>query len=409
MSARIRSEWLAHGIAIGCLVGGVLVFAVPADPTREPTGSSGDSWGSVPGAIGLALFVLVTLFAGWLIARKRPENSLGWIMLAITASFAILAPLVLVGVALIPVNEVAASWFLMLGGANSDSNTAWVLPIGLLMTQLPLRFPTGRLPSPRWRWFSWFTIVAMAAVIVFGNTTPSAASVGYGVASPVTLPWGEAEVLGFVVTFSMFGAAMVGSLASLIVRYRGADAVERAQLRWVYWGAAFPILLLIASWIVSALSPQDAWINTVGVAIIALCYSMIPAAILVAVMRYGLYSIDRIISRTASYAIVVVLVVGTYAGLVVGLTSLLPGLPSVGVAVATLGAAALFLPALRVVQRGVDRRFNRSAYDAQRVVDNFGRHVRDGADPAGAVPELTRAIEQTLEPTSLGVWMRGMP
>lgn len=119
----------------------------------------------------------------------------------------------------------------------------------------------------------------------------------------------------------------------------------------------------------------------------------------------GLYDIDWIISRTVSYVTVAIVVVALYAGVVTGLSSLIPNLPSIGVALARLAAAAVFLPVLRTPQRWMDRRFDRTAYDAQQVVEALGQRLRDGADPHTAAA-LLAAVDQTLQPTTFGVWTR---
>jgi hypothetical protein len=134
-------------------------------------------------------------------------------------------------------------------------------------------------------------------------------------------------------------------------------------------------------------------------------YGLIPIAIAVAVLRYRLYEIDRIISRTAAYALVTLLVLGVYAVVVTSITWLLPGAPAVAVAVATLAAAALALPALRWIRRRVDHRFDRARYDAQRVVESFGERLRNGADPDSAATDLVSAAEQTLQPAAVGLWL----
>jgi hypothetical protein len=186
-------------------------------------------------------------------------------------------------------------------------------------------------------------------------------------------------------------------VASLAVRYRRGDRTLRAQLRWVLWAVAVATASLALSWLLpEGLSYLDSWILAL--------YALIPIAIGVAVLRYRLYDIDRIISRTAAYAVVTLVTVGTYAVVVLASTLLLPRLPSVGVALATLAAAAVFLPALRGIRRAVDRVFDRARYDAQRVVDAFGERMRSGADPQRATEDLTTAIERTLQPTSIGIW-----
>jgi len=139
---------------------------------------------------------------------------------------------------------------------------------------------------------------------------------------------------------------------------------------------------------------------------VVVLYGLIPISIAVAVLRYRLYEIDRIISRTASYAVVTIVVIGVYALIVTSVALFLPDAPTLGVALATLTAAAVFLPVLRTVRRLLDRRFNRAQYDAERVVETFGQRLRTGADPHTAPADLLGAVESTLEPDVLGLWTR---
>jgi hypothetical protein len=399
MNQKHWTSWLAHVLAIICLA----CLAVPLNGTK----GGNDNW-----FLPVVLLTLVTLIVGWFLAWRRPRTALSWMVLAIPFWFSVQVPMEWVGHALIPTNPTAAGWLLLIAGTSGDDMT-WVLPIGLLLSQIPLRFPTGSLPSRRWRWFFWYTVAAIVTTVVLGST--GLTEVGYGVPNPARAAWGDAVS---ILTFALLGIGLlpsfVGSLASLFVRYRRAGTVERAQLRWVFWAAAVAIGLLILSWIPSlyiAAGGSSAWMTDSGgelaLALVGgLGYSLIPIAILVAVMRFGLYGIDRIISRTLSYTIVVTVVVALYAGVVSGLAALIPNLPSVGVALATLAAAGVFLPLLRWVQRRINRYFNRAAYDAQQVVEAFGQRLRDGADPHTATADLLTAIDQTLQPSTLGVWAR---
>jgi hypothetical protein len=411
--------WIAHALAAYTLVGLAVSFFIPEDPITAARlaeasgapGESGESGGTLVGLIAITVFLLAALTTGWLIAWKRPENSLGWIMLVIPALFASHPILVLVGYAWIPVNETLAAWVLLVGGANGEANMSWLPPIGLLMTQVPLRFPTGRLPSPRWRWWSWFTIVWIVVATVVGSTLPevSALGVGYGIDSPLAfIDWGENTGIVSAVLFGVLGVAFFGSLASLFVRYRGADAQERTQLRWMFWGCAVPITLLVISWVLSSALSAQSWAGEIDVtAFVAFSYSFIPLSILFAVLRLGLYSIDRIISRTISYALVLLAIVAIYTAIVIGIGALFDGANQVLVAIATLIAAAVFLPLLRWLQRILDRRFDRARYDAEAVVERFGSRIQTQVDPDATVPELVGAVERALQPTIVGVWTRG--
>ncbi len=394
-----RLPWLAHAIAL-------IVLGLEVVQVTQQAGGTLIVW-----AIPILLFILITLFVGWFLAWHRPRMPLGWLLLSIPSLFALAVPVSLLGQALLPSIPDVAAWLLWYGADRGDS-WSWIPPIGLLFTQIPLRFPDGRLPTRRWRWFSWYTIAALVVASLLVSTSP--AEVMPGVANPTYVEWGDAYGFLPLVAFGVLLApAFLGSIASLFVRYRRAGLVERAQLRWVFWAAAIVAGLLIGSWLWSGFVGDDAAAGIVGQVSVSfsfvagLGYSLIPLAILFAVQRFGLYSIDRIISRTAAYAIVTLSAIAVYVVIVLAVTLLLPGLPSVGVALATLAAAAVFLPLLRVVQRWVDRRFNRAQYDAARVVEAFGDRIRNGADPHGASGDLLDAVDATLQPVAAGIWMPG--
>jgi hypothetical protein len=406
MKERHRASWIAHILAVICLACIAARLWVPVPAAAGDASALSSVWDDWFEFVFL-VFLLATVLVGWFLAWRRPRTALGWMVLAVPLLFVILEPLFLLGHALIPTHPTVAAWLLIIGG-NTDANVFWVPPVGLLLSQIPLRFPTGSLPSRRWRWFFWYTVAAIVLATVLGSTL--GAEVGHGLVNPVYVAWGDAEnAILFVIFGLLLLPSIAGSLASLFVRYHRADTLERTQVRWVFWAAALAIGLLLVSWIISFFLPHDSPYGRIDDALSAfagLGYVLIPMAIFVAVMRFGLYGIDRIISRTVSYTIVVLVVAALYAGIVVGLSSLIPNLPSVGVALATLAAAGVFLPLLRWVQRRIDRYFNRAAYDAQQVVEAFGQRLRDGADPHTATADLLTAIDQTLQPSTLGVWTR---
>jgi hypothetical protein len=339
----------------------------------------------------------ITLGVGWFLTARLPRNPIGWLLMLVVALFALELPCDLIGQALLPVAPEPAAWLLSFGHGRADLDTwSWVPPIGLMFTQIPLRFPTGHLLTPGWRWFSRYTIVALILSTVVLSTMTT--EVYPGAPNPVHL---DAMVgplpFQIAVMAPLFLSAIIGSLASLIVRYRGGAPQERAQIRWVAWSVPFGVAALA----IDASTPTEFafvhdWVN--------LLLALIPISIGVAVLRYRLWAIDRIISRTASYAIVTVVVAGVYVGVVLGIGLLLPGLPSVGVALATLAAAAVVLPLFRWVRGWVDRRFDRARYDAQRVVEVFGERLRNGADPHTASADLADAIRLTLQPSAMGIW-----
>ena len=343
------------------------------------------------------LLLIVTMIAvGWLLAWKRPGNPLGWIVLAVPALFSGV-PVTLLGEALLPSARGVAAWLLWFGDSFAET-WAWIPPVWLLLIQIPLRFPDGHLPSPRWRWFFWFTIASLIASA--GSQSTLDAEVAPGVANPLFVAW-DADTTELLATLG-FGSLLlsfVGAIASLIVRYRRADSMRRAQLRWIFWAVCLSVAVLLVTWIL----PPEYYDLVQGWLLLA--YSLIPVSIAVAVLRYRLYDIDRIISRTASYAIVTLLLVGLYALVIVSISAILPELPSVAVALATLAAAGVFLPVLRRVQALVDRRFDRARYNGQKVVDAFGERLRNGADPHTAAIDLNAAVEASLQPVSMGLWL----
>ncbi len=193
-------------------------------------------------------------------------------------------------------------------------------------------------------------------------------------------------------------ACFFGSAASVVVRYRHAGSVERAQIRWVAWAAS----IVIGTFILSFAVPWN--VEDVLNQVVVIMYALIPIAIGIAVMRYRLYEIDRIVSRSISYVLVTATVVGVYALVVTSLTNLVPGSGSGPVAVATLAAAALFQPVLRRVRRAVDRRFDRTAYDGQRTADAFAERLRHQMDPGNVQRELSVVVAQALAPAEIWVW-----
>jgi hypothetical protein len=352
------------------------------------------------GVEGLVIGVLLgsATAVGWLLASRIPQNPLGWLLLFVAACFALAGPAYALGVALEDSSPGVAAWFFWYAGGD-DEGWIWLPAVGVLFTQVLLRFPDGRLPSSGWRWFSRFTVALLVV-------TTMLISVGYpevrpGIANPVYVP-AVADNVSLVLL--IFGVPLLVcflvSAASLVVRYRRAGSVQRAQIRWVALAAS----LVVATYVLSFAVPGSWGARSFIDLGVLLMYALIPISIGVAVMRYRLYEIDRIVSRSISYAVVTVAVVALYAIVVTSLTRLVPGSSTVGVAVATLAAAAAFQPVLRRVRGAVDRRFDRRHYDAQHIVDSFGRSLRDEVDYAVVNQALVGAIEQTLAPQFVRVW-----
>jgi hypothetical protein len=292
----------------------------------------------------------------------------------------------------------------------------WVVPVGLMGSHLLLRFPDGQLPSQRWRPVSWLAtaVVVVLPVLVTTASQVSDSTTPPGGSNPYFVAW--TEPLGALIL--LLPAVMLLSATSLWVRYRRADDVQRHQIRWLVYAAAIVVgwyvLVFAVSLSYDALvgvdSGQSSWFGSgypawlLAMQLLALVsFLFIPAAFAVGILRYRLYDIDRLISRTLSYAIVTGLVLVTYALVVTSVTRLLPDSSTLAVAAATLAAAALARPLLRRVQDVVDRRFDRSRYDAELAVEQFGARLRSEVDLGEVQVLLLGTVQDTLQPSVTGL------
>lgn len=348
--------------------------------------------------IGLTMFALLSFPAmGALIASRRSENAIGWLLLAIG-----------VDAALLIASEAYADFGLAYneGGAPGATLAAWFeawlwFPLILIIpTFLPLLFPTGRLPSRRWRPVAWLIGAVVAAALLPSMVEGRLDGGGYNVPNPIGITsLGDTEESLFNALGPILLVTIVLSLASLVVRYRGGSSQERQQLKWVAF-AVFALLLQI--------SLEEALGLRIPALVFPLILMSLPASMAVAVLKYRLYEIDRIISRTAAYGVLTAILAGGYLILVLALQSLLPvsdDSPLI-VAVSTLAVVAAFGPLRSRVQQVVDRRFNRTSYDAHRMVDAFGRRLRDEVELESLTHDLIRVVAGTMHPRHVSVWLK---
>jgi hypothetical protein len=339
------------------------------------------------GAVGV-VFIAAFATVGALLAWKRPRNPIGWLLSGTGLTFATAASGVLL--AHFPATLTLSNWLGFL----------YLLGLGLCVFVL-LLFPTGHLPSRRWRPVAWAAGAGVAGWALGCAFAPTIITFSPATENPVgiTGPAGNIFKLLALVGGGLMAATGLAAAVSLAFRYRRAGTAERAQLKWLLYAAAVILVALLASVPIRSSNLQ----NAVGSGPVAL----VPVAIGIAVLRYRLYDIDRIISRTVAYAIVTGLLIGIYAGLVLLATQ---GLgyhhSAVAVAAATLIAAGLFNPVRRRVQHRVDRRFNRARYDADQTVAAFATRLKDAVDLDSVRADLASVVQTALEPAQVWVWVR---
>jgi hypothetical protein len=343
---------------------------------------------------------------GLLLALRQRANPIGWLMLGTAGSIVlnIDARLFAVhnyhsGVA----GQLPARFAVFVVGAT------WAAPI-LLGTPTLLLFPDGKLPSDRWRW-QLRTFVGIGMAMLLGQSLSEASVVGRldlkidSAGESTNNPGGVYETIE--VLSALLVLALMPMWLAWIVRLvrscRSASGVRRQQLMWVSSGAAVCIIGLIAELTVTGSSATQAIVHAVG----TLMACALPVSMGIAIMRYRLYEINRLVSRTVSYVLVSAIVVGAYLAVVTTSTGLLGFSSPVAVAASTLVAVGLFNPLRRRLQRVVDRRFNRARYDADAMVAAFVSRLRAAEDLDTVEPELITTVQRTFEPTHVGIWVRG--
>lgn len=351
--------------ALLAAVGAVLVAADRHLPT---TTDYGTAYG------GLALSPALLTFAGMgvLVVRHQPRHTIGWLL--IVAGVAVEATGVLDEYVRFSHARAGGSVW---RGAGATGDRFAVLFVASVMVAVPLLFPSGRLLSPRWRPVLWATAAGTAAGLVRPD---------------------------LIVLLLPCGAT---ALASVGLRYLRSSAVERLQIRWVLLAISVTLLSLVSVAVTGhgLGTPTPGWFRVVADAS-GVLIALIPIAMGIAVLRYRLYDIDRLVSRTLTYATVTTGLAVLYAVGVTALGRVGPAGNGLSVAATTLVVAALFQPLRRRVQSAVDRRFNRAAYDADRTMDDFRRRLREEVDLAAVRTDLLQVVHGTVQPSAVGLWLR---
>ncbi len=363
--------------------------------------------------------VLTALTAGYalvgaLVASRQPRNAVGWLLLAIGFGLALGA------LADANVRSADAPAFGLSAWFSAWSWYVWLVCAGVF---LPLLFPNGRLPSPRWRPVLWLGVAALLASVVGTGLAPGPMDTDS--ARPVDNPVGIAgagEALDMVARAGdvLAGAAFLLAAASLVVRYRRSRGRERQQLKWFALAGLVAVsgLALAMLQVLFGAQADDpgaeggalevvgavGWFTALGAIVIG-----IPLAAGVAILRHRLYDVDVVIRRTAIYGALTLTLLASYLGLVLLLQLVLSPESDIAIAGSTLAVAALIRPARTRIQELVDRRFYRSRYDAAHTIQVFGVRLRDEVELESLSGELRGVVADTMQPAHVSLWLREAP
>jgi hypothetical protein len=348
--------------------------------------------------LGPMLALVSAATVGAVLATRRPRHPVGWLLLALGLSLMAGG----LGAAYTGYGLLARPGALPATHVVARHWTATTVIAQTVLSFVLLLIPTGSLPTPRWRWWAWKTVAAAASLLVTlavasGSMDPQYQVIG-GPFDFRGLGGGLLVANQLAVIYT--GLVVVVAACSLVVRFRRARGVERQQLRWVAWAAALVVWATVVA--LGGLAVGLPAVVTWALATLA----VVPVAIGAAILRYRLYDLDRIISRTLAYGLLTVLLGLGYGAVVLGLGRLLPDSSSLTVAAATLAVAAAFQPARRPFQQAVDRRFNRRRYDVARTIGAFSTRLRDQLDLDTLATELLAVVDQTMEPTQISLWLR---
>jgi hypothetical protein len=389
-----RLAWLVCGLSLTLLGAGlVLLWARPDGPLPEGYASRAEQAISLVGLLGPPLL-------GGLLAARRPANLYGWLWLAYGLGWAVVG---FTNAYAIYVSAGGAGMPWWAGSIAWAGRVAFVPLLGLTVLIL-LLFPDGRPPARRWRWVIRAIGVTVVVTTVAGALLP--ADQGDPIGNPLAVQ-GSIEALADTIVnvgITALFVAILLSAVSLLLRFRRARGLQRQQLKWLAYGGGFLAAYILLD-MISQVPP-----GLVDALIEALTFGALYVGVGMAVLRYRLYDIDRLINRTLVYGLLTALLAGVYAGAVLVLGQLFGGIaaepPSWAVAGATLAVAALFQPARRRIQAVVDRRFNRRKYNAAKTVEAFSLRLRDEVDLDVLRAELLAVADQTMQPTTASLWLR---
>jgi hypothetical protein len=349
-----------------------------------------------PAALLQGLAGVIYLVVGLLVVRVRPNISIGWLVAVIGVGILLYqtaAEYAVRGLLMDPGSLPAA------GEIGVLSQTIWIVPFAFIPI-LFLVYPTGKLLSRWWTPLVVLDGLAMTTVVLVGTV----ATWRFRDAGPVILNE-EALTPGVdvILSIGIFGILipLLLSVVAVVIRWRVGTETVRLQIKWLLLTGLF-----FAAQGLLIMFDVDEGGGILGEALLLTALMALPISVGIAVTRYRLYEIDQIISRTVTYGVLTLLLIGAYLGSVFFIRTFLPADGHLPVAISTLAIAALFNPLRRRIQRLVDRRFNRAHYDAELALIDFGERLRAGGDLASLGDEVAAVVEGTMQPSSLALWVR---
>jgi hypothetical protein len=398
ISARAASRlaWSLWGLSLALTVVALLLLAL--NLSHPPTHIF-DSW--LDSTLNAVFFSTV----GAIVASRRPENPVGWLLCLyglaqsiyhFSAQYAIYA--LLAQPNSLPAG-VAMAWV-----------SSWLLPIIIgLSVFFILLFPSGRLPSRRWRWVTWPTVAFILVGAISDAFSPGPVD-GLG---PIRNPLG---IQGFsnvytAILYTMVALVLlVAAASSVFVRLRRAIGVERQQIKWFAYAAAATVIGLVLAYGIPEILVVPLWFERIGYAILLVLIPAIPISMGIAILRYKLYDIDLLINRTLVYGSLTAVLALVYFGSVTGTQSIFRAITgqqsTLAVVASTLVLAALFNPLRHRIQSFIDRRFYRSKYDARKTLGAFSAKLRDETDLGALSDDLVGVVRESMQPAHVSLWLR---
>jgi hypothetical protein len=386
------------GLAIVGAVGTVVVrYLAPAPFVTEAFGYGG------PSMVGYVIAGLTWASVGALLVARRPDNAVGWVMVPVGVGYVLSQVSVAVTFALAAQGTPQGAYLAQIAGWA----TLLLQLVTFFQVAIGFIFPSGRAQSPRWAGFIRIFWALAGVVVVISLTQPGPLLLIPTLENPFGFGpdlRGDWQISPLVVALMVVIFATL--LVSMVSRYRAADRVERQQLKWFVLAFGLSIGLGVP---ISAAIGIDRPANPIGLTVFVFAGALVPVAIGIAILRYRLYEIDRIVSRTIAYGLVSAILAAVFGGVIVfssaALSTFAQG-QTIAVAASTLVAFAIFQPVLRRVRDEVDRRFDRSRYDAERTMQALTERLREDVDLERVEADVLGVVDRTFHPSRVRLWLR---